>query len=188
MPTAFGKDGAEGWVRTQVDAERSLFRGESKNPRIPVETLSDRQVRPEREGSGRTVFSEADLRNFRAQQRAAFSRSEDTAATSSLTSTAQTRAAVRQVLDGWKGDKPVVHVVGSIAETRMRGASELPATDPGRVEGFLSNGHPSARRRSTAPCWPNLPVKRVSPTLGRPFATRKTGRTTPCSACRSAKP
>lgn len=107
VPTAFGKDGAEKWVRTQVEAGRLLFRGERKNPRVPVEALSDRQVRPEREGSPRNVLSEADLRNFRAAQRSRFSR-PDGPSDGRLTTVNAVRAAVRQVLDGWKGDKPAV--------------------------------------------------------------------------------
>lgn len=52
-----------------------------------------------------------------------------------LTSVTDVQAAVRQVLDGWKGDKPVVRVVQTVAEARARGA-KLPADAPTDFEGW----------------------------------------------------
>lgn len=70
VPTAFGKDGASRWLREQVDAGRLLYRGDEKNPRVPGETIADSDVRAGAEGAKRTVLASADLRNYRAEQRA----------------------------------------------------------------------------------------------------------------------
>lgn len=56
-----------------------------------------------------------------------------------LTDADAVRGAVRQVLDGWKGDKPVVRVMASMAEARKRGAA-LPADAPVDAEGWWDGG------------------------------------------------
>lgn len=56
-----------------------------------------------------------------------------------LTQAADVQAAVRQVLDGWQGDKPVVRVVQTVAEARARGAA-LPANAPADFEGWWDGG------------------------------------------------
>lgn len=56
-----------------------------------------------------------------------------------LTDADAVRGAVRQVLDTWKGDKPVVRVVRSLAEARKQGAA-LPADAPVDAEGWWDGG------------------------------------------------
>lgn len=60
---------------------------------------------------------------------------QDQSGPSFLTRAADVQAAVLRVLDTWKGDKPVVRVVQSMAEARKQGA-KLPADAPSDVEGW----------------------------------------------------
>lgn len=56
-------------VREQVTAERLLYRGSAKNPRVPVETMPDKHVRGDSEGPEPRLRGPDDLRKFRAEQR-----------------------------------------------------------------------------------------------------------------------
>jgi N12 class adenine-specific DNA methylase len=94
-----------------------------------------------RDGKGShnyVIWDEALLTPEKAQITPYYSRAENNKS-SFLTSAADVQAAVRNVLDTWKGDKPVVRLVRSVAEARKQGAN-LPADAPSDVEGWWDGG------------------------------------------------
>jgi hypothetical protein len=66
--TAFGKNRAEEWLRTKLEA--LVYIGEKTNPRLPLPTpICNPAGALVTEGSERTILRPADLRNYRARVR-----------------------------------------------------------------------------------------------------------------------